>query len=82
MISFNPWYFPEIIIMIFFCLYKLYMQLNYDIYMHILTTLAFQDTKTAQKASELLYKAALTEPGQETIFNSTTCAIFKQLLRV
>ncbi|CEI90354.1 hypothetical protein RMCBS344292_04680 [Rhizopus microsporus] len=56
--------------------------LNSDIYMHILTTLAFQDTKTAQKASELLYKAALTEPGQETIFNSTTCAIFKQLLRV
>ncbi|CEG70950.1 hypothetical protein RMATCC62417_06760 [Rhizopus microsporus] len=56
--------------------------LNSDIYMHILTTLAFQDTKTAQKASELLYKAAFTEPGQEVIFNSTTCAIFKQLLKV
>ncbi|KAG1198863.1 hypothetical protein G6F35_012577 [Rhizopus arrhizus] len=48
--------------------------------MHVITTLSFQDTKPAQKASELLYKITLTH--QDAIFSPTACSIIKQLLRV
>ncbi|KAG0815918.1 hypothetical protein G6F29_004036 [Rhizopus arrhizus] len=55
-------------------------QVNSETFMHVITTLSFQDTKPAQKASELLYKITLTH--QDAIFSPTACSIIKQLLRV
>ncbi|EIE88212.1 hypothetical protein RO3G_12923 [Rhizopus delemar RA 99-880] len=56
------------------------LTVNSETFMHVITTLSFQDTKPAQKASELLYKITLTH--QDAIFSPTACSIIKQLLRV
>ncbi|KAI9244622.1 26S proteasome non-ATPase regulatory subunit 5 [Sporodiniella umbellata] len=53
-----------------------------QIFIHVIVTLSFQDTKTAQKAGELLYEITKYAPGQEALLGPTACGILQQVLTV
>lgn len=53
---------------------------NSDVFPLILVSIAFQDTRTANKASELLYKMSSTPSGLEAFFGPTCTMMLKQLL--
>lgn len=55
---------------------------NSDIFPLVLASIAFQDTRTANKASELLYKIAHTPSGLEAFYGPTCSVMLKQLLQV
>ncbi|KAI8979132.1 proteasome non-ATPase 26S subunit-domain-containing protein [Mycotypha africana] len=54
-----------------------------DVFPLILATIAFQDTKTANKASDFLYQLAKSsEMGQEAFFGPTCQTMLRQLLQI
>ncbi|KAI8327173.1 26S proteasome non-ATPase regulatory subunit 5 [Choanephora cucurbitarum] len=53
-----------------------------DVFPLVVATIAFQDTHTANKASDLLFQITQTTPGQEAFFGPTCMAMLKQLLQV
>jgi hypothetical protein len=53
-----------------------------DVFPLMTATVAFQDTRTANKASDLLYKIAATPSGQDSFFGPTCTAMLKQLLQM
>ncbi|KAI8985038.1 26S proteasome non-ATPase regulatory subunit 5 [Pilobolus umbonatus] len=53
-----------------------------DIFPLVLATLAFQDTRTADKTVNLLYRLSQTTAGQNAFFGPTCLAMLKQLLHV
>lgn len=53
-----------------------------DVFPLVTATIAFQDTRTANKASDLLYKIAATTSGQVAFFGPTCVAMLKQLLQM
>jgi 26S proteasome non-ATPase regulatory subunit 5 len=55
---------------------------NSDVFPLVLATIAFQDTRTANKASELLYRISATPSGLEAFFGQTCSVMLKQLLQV
>lgn len=55
---------------------------NSDIFPLVLASIAFQDTRTANKASELLYKIAFMPSGVEAFYGPTCSVMLKQLLQV
>lgn len=55
---------------------------NSDVFPLVLASIAFQDTRTANKASELLYKISATPSGLETFFGPTCSVMLRQLLQV
>lgn len=55
---------------------------NSDVFPLVLATIAFQDTRTANKASELLYKMSTMPSGLEAFFGPTCTMMLTQLLRV
>ncbi|CAO3655912.1 unnamed protein product [Mucor fragilis] len=55
---------------------------NSEIFPLVLATIAFQDARTANKASELLYKISATPSGQAAFFGPTCTAMLKQLLQI
>ncbi|GAA5810808.1 hypothetical protein MFLAVUS_004235 [Mucor flavus] len=58
------------------------IMVNSDIFPLVLATIAFQDTRTANKASELLYKMAAFPSGLEGFFGPTCTMMLSQLLRI
>lgn len=55
---------------------------NSDVFPLVLATIAFQDTKTANKASDILYNMSFKPAGQETYFGATCLSMLKQLLQM
>ncbi|KAI8370415.1 26S proteasome non-ATPase regulatory subunit 5 [Radiomyces spectabilis] len=53
-----------------------------DIFPLVLTTLAFQDTRTATKAVDIIARVALTEPGRVAFFSVQTVAMLRRFLHV
>ncbi|KAG0184676.1 serine/threonine-protein kinase HAL4/sat4 [Apophysomyces sp. BC1034] len=47
-----------------------------------LTSLAFQDTRTASKAVDLVYKVALKVPGQAAFFSEDHLSVLRSLLEI
>ncbi|KAI7891989.1 26S proteasome non-ATPase regulatory subunit 5 [Mucor mucedo] len=58
------------------------MMVESDVFPLILVSIAFQDTRTANKASELLYKMSSMPSGLEAFFGPTCTMMLKQLLSV
>ncbi|KAG2237758.1 hypothetical protein INT48_009697 [Thamnidium elegans] len=58
------------------------IMVNSDIFPLVLATIAFQDTRTANKASELLYKMSAFPSGLEAFFGPTCTMMLSQLLRI
>lgn len=58
------------------------VMVNSDVFPLVLATIAFQDTKTANKASDILYKMSYQSAGEETFFGATCLSMLKQLLQM
>ncbi|KAI9482644.1 MAG: 26S proteasome non-ATPase regulatory subunit 5 [Benjaminiella poitrasii] len=58
------------------------LMLSSDVFPLVVASVAFQDTKTANKACELLYRVATTPVGQEAFFSATCVTMLKQLLQI
>ncbi|KAI8079124.1 proteasome non-ATPase 26S subunit-domain-containing protein [Gilbertella persicaria] len=58
------------------------MMVQSDLFPLTVATIAFQDTRTANKACELLFKMSSIPSGQEALFGATCVAMLKQLLQV
>ena len=53
-----------------------------EIFPLVVASIAFQDVRTANKASELLYRISTTSTGLEAFLSPTCSMMMKQLLQV